>query len=170
MTKRLALVASLTALAAAILALIDWFSPWHALALWLAVMACYFVAQPIKHTEDDWPVDQPLSRPGNRNDVSTLGYLSYTREGLVTDRVVRRLRDIAVRRLRAHGVIWNGRPELDGFGTGPADAAEHRRRAEQLLGAQVLSGLAAARDVTPKTLQTYLAALDTLAPTVRNLP
>ena len=165
--SHLAGAAVIAALLAAIAVVSRMLSPWNALALAAVAFTLWLVTRPYERTDVPWPEEPRSDRPGGRTDVAELSWTAFTRNGLVTERVLRRVRAIAARRLAAHGVLWDGAvhqgaPDLRGWGTGPADAAEHRRRARELLGAATLDALSTARAATPRTLDHWLGALDAL--------
>lgn len=151
---------------------------WNAVGLGLVAFALWLATRSYHRTEVAWPRDPRQDRPGGRTDVAELSWAAFTRNGLVTERVLRRVRAIAARRLAAHGVLWDGNlpqhtfrhgvrePEavsrLRGWGTGPADAAEHLQRARDLLGASTADDLTTARAATPRTLDHWFRVLDAL--------
>lgn len=98
--------------------------------------------------EAPWPDVVHDRREGARNDVSELGWATFTRSGAVGDRVLRRVRDLAAARLAERGVELAA-PD------GPEAAA-------RLLGADVVEGLAARRPVSRAEAHRWLDALDTL--------
>lgn len=170
--------ALITALAT-LLAVTRALTPWDAAALAGIAFGLWFVTRPYLRSEVAWPKDPRPERPGGRADVAQLSWTAFTRNGLVTERVLRRMRAIAARRLAVHGVLWDGRlPEyafhdgprnaaaaaanVRGWGTGPQDAAEHKQRARDLLGAAMVDELSTARAVTPRTLDHWFRALDAL--------
>jgi hypothetical protein len=114
--------------------------------------------------DEPWPNPAPERRAGGRTDVSELAWAAYTRDGMITERVLRRVRRCAAQRLATHGVLWDARPGdgTDGWGHDDSDALQHRDRAAELLGPALLTALAAARTVAPRTLESWLRALDTL--------
>ncbi|GAB2469831.1 hypothetical protein [Xylanimonas ulmi] len=164
MTRRPVVVAAICALAAAALALTRTLDVAHAVTLGALALVVYLVSQTVGPEDEPWPRPPTEARPGARADVSELGWAAFTRDGHVTERVLRRVRAIAAHRLAAHGVLWDGVPrdEPTGWGHGPHDAASHRERAEALLGAAVLTGLTTRRPVSPRTLETWFSALDHL--------
>jgi hypothetical protein len=139
--------------------------------------------------EQPWPRPPLFQRPGGRLDVAELSWVAFTKEGAISEKVVQRLRTIAAHRLAAHGVSWTGElpplrssgsgaqlshddaetriakrnPELTGWGTGPQNAAQHREKAARLLGRAVLGGLTSPSPVSPRQLESWFAALDSLA-------
>jgi lysylphosphatidylglycerol synthetase-like protein (DUF2156 family) len=126
--------------------------------------------------QEPWPSEPRYVRPGGRADLSELAWAAFSRQGRVTDRMLRRVRVIAKHRLAAHAVVWDGlvrtpsEPPDDGWGEVPADARAHRARAVDLLGPSVVQSLTTAREVTPRTLEAWFRALDSLAddPQVRH--
>ena len=128
----------------------------------LVVAASLVAAQP--RDDPEWPKVPREQRAGGRKDLSELAWAAFTRDGLVTSRVLHRTRRIVSRRLAAHGILWDGRLDggLDGWGHDARDAADHRGRAESLLGRDVLAGLCTARAATPQTLETWFRVLDRL--------
>ncbi|MFE6970215.1 hypothetical protein [Isoptericola sp. NPDC057653] len=98
--------------------------------------------------EVPWP-DPPVDRrEGARNDVSELGWATFTRSGAVGDRVLRRVRELAAARLAADGVDL----------ATPAG----RDAAERLLGADVVAGLTARRQVARVEVHRWLDAIEAL--------
>ncbi|MFI2102406.1 hypothetical protein ACH436_03885 [Isoptericola sp. NPDC019693] len=98
--------------------------------------------------ETPWPDVVHDRREGARNDVSELGWATFTRSGAVGDRVLRRVRDLAADRLAERGV------DLAAPG-GPAAAAS-------LLGADVVHGLTTSRPVSRGEVHRWLDALDAM--------
>lgn len=147
-------------------------SLWNGLALAVVAFTVWFATRPYLRTDVPWPQEPRNERAGGRTDVAELSWTAFTRNGMVTERVLRRVHAIAARRLAAHGVLWDGTlrdgrvagrtPDLHGWGTGPADAAEHKQRAHDLLGAAMLDELSTAHAATPRTLDHWLSALDAL--------
>ncbi|WP_425953660.1 hypothetical protein [Xylanimonas sp. McL0601] len=165
MTRRRVIVATVVlALAAAGLALSGWLDTPHAAVLAAVALVAYLAYQSVPPRDEAWPKPPAEARPGARLDVSELGWAAFSRDGSVTERVLRRVRGIASRRLAVHGVLWDGlvHDDLSGWGRGPGDAAEHHARAEQLLGRDVLAGLSTWRAAHPRTLETWFSALDRL--------
>jgi hypothetical protein len=100
--------------------------------------------------EAPWP-DVPVDRrEGARNDVSELGWATFTRSGAVGDRVLRRVRALAAARLADRGV------DLAAPG-GPEAAA-------RLLGTDVVDGLTSRRQVGRAEVHRWLDAVDALPP------
>lgn len=52
-----------------------------------------------------WPVARPVEAPGTRREISALSWSFIGREGRVSEAAVRRLREVAARRLARHGVV-----------------------------------------------------------------
>jgi len=102
-------------------------------------------------SEAEWVHPPEERREGARHDVSELGWATFTRSGTVSGRVVRRVRALAETRLALHGVDLG-------------DPAQ-RPEAERLLGPAVVDGLLALRGPDPKTLHTWLDAIERLEPT-----
>ncbi len=161
---------------------------WNGIPLAVLAFTAWFVTRPSFRVEAPWPHEPRQSRPGGRADVAELSWTAFTRNGMVTERVLRRVRAIAARRLAAHGVLWDGSlpghtfdgahadavaaAALQGWGTGIADAAEHKQRARDLLGAELIDELSTARAAAPRTLDHWFRALDRLveSPTDRPMP
>lgn len=150
--RRVVTVTVLTALAAAGLVFWHVLDPWHAAAA--VALACatsvLWSATGTTVADPEWPRTAEEIRAGGRHDVSDLGWSVFGRDGHVTDRVVRRIRDLAADRLRAHGVD-------------PADPAA-RPEAERLLGATVVRQLMSGHPPTARTVQTWLDAIERLGP------
>jgi hypothetical protein len=153
--RRVTTVTVLAALAAAGLVFWGVVDPWHAVAAAALACALTILWSATDATIDDpeWPHTAVQARAGGRNDVSDLGWSVFGRDGHVTDRVVRRIRALAVDRLRAHGVD-------------PSDPAAEPD-AERLLGARVVQQLKSRQPPTARTVQTWLDAIERLgaAPT-----
>lgn len=96
--------------------------------------------------EAPWPDVVHERREGARNDVSELGWATFTRSGAVGDRMRRRVRDLAAGRLAARGV------DLAAPG-GPEAAA-------RLLAPEVVDGLVARRPVSRVEVHRWLDAID----------
>lgn len=151
-------VVTLTLLVALVAGGLAWWSVvdvWHAAAATALTCAVTVVWSATESTvaDPEWPRTPVDARPGGRHDVSELGWSVFGRDGLVTDRVVRRVRALAADRLRAHGVDV----------TDPAARPE----AERLLGADVLRQLSSGVPPRGRTVQTWLDAVERLgaAPT-----
>ncbi|QAY62657.1 hypothetical protein ET495_04600 [Xylanimonas allomyrinae] len=136
----------------------------HAVVLAAVAFVTSLVSRAVGPRETGWPRPPAEARPGARKDLSELGWAAFTRDGRVTERVLRRVRAIAARRLAAHGVLWDGllHPDLSGWGHGPHDADDHHARAEALLGRELLADLTTRRSLSPRTLETWFSALDRL--------
>ncbi|PZR51987.1 hypothetical protein DNL40_14325 [Xylanimonas oleitrophica] len=174
--RAVAVVGVTTATAVALCAA-GWLDAPHAALLAAAVLATALVARVSAPPEPEWDDPPRHERPGGRRDVSELGWAAFTRDGHVTERVLRRVRGIATARLATHQVRWDGlvrEPSqvLAGWGHGPTDATTHRDRALHLLDPEVVQSLETARQVDPRTLQTWITALDRLvaAPDARRDP
>ncbi len=151
---------------------------WNAVPLALLAFTIWFATRPSFRVDPAWPREPRHDRPGGRADVAELSWTAFTRNGMVTERVLRRVRGIAARRLAAHGILWDGSlPQytfegsheaaaaaapLHGWGTGMADAAEHKQRARDLLGAELIDELSTARAASPRTLDHWFRTLDAL--------
>lgn len=150
--RRVVTVTVLTGLAAAGLAWWNVLGPWHAAAATALACALTVVwsATERQVADPEWPRVAFEARPGGRHDVSDLGWAAFGRDGRVTDRVVRRVRALAVDRLRAHGV----------------DASDPDARAdvERLLGARVVRQLASGVPPRGRTVQEWLDAIERLGP------
>ncbi|MFC8599308.1 hypothetical protein [Isoptericola sp. NPDC057191] len=103
--------------------------------------------------ETPWPDPPADEREGARNDVSELGWATFTRSGAVGERVLQRVRELATARLSAAGVDLS--------------TGEGRDTAARLLGSDVVSGLTSRRQVTREEVHRWLDAVETLhAPAV----
>lgn len=140
------------ALAAALgVALAGWLDPVHAVLLATVATVVVLVWRRLDDgAEEPWPDPPEETRPGARHDVSELGWAAFTRSGEVSQRVVRRVRALAVARLARHGVD----------ATDPAQAAD----VERLLGPDVAAGLASGRAPTARVLDGWLAAVERIGP------
>jgi hypothetical protein len=189
--RRVLIAACVVAVVAAALAVFAVLDVAHAIMLAAAAIAAIILNTAPPGRAEPWPRPPVEIRRGARSDVSSLAWDCLGRDGRVTERAARRIRMIAVRRLAAHGVVWDGavaQPGADpdgGWGPNGADAAWHRLRAAQLLGSRVLASMTRAGTATPRTVETWFAALDrldalsqpadhahvsTLDATVRSLP
>jgi hypothetical protein len=159
----LALGAAAVGTALVLVRLID--IPHAAVLVVLVVAASLVAAHP--RTDEPWPRPPAEDRPGGRKDLSELAWAAFSRDGLVTERVLHRVRRIAARRLATRGILWDGRlgGGLDGWGRDERDAADHRARAADLLGADLLAALSTARAVPPRTLDSWFRVLDRLGET-----
>ncbi|MFD6134778.1 hypothetical protein [Isoptericola sp. NPDC060257] len=150
---RALLTVGLPALAAcAALVLTGVLDPLHATLL--VVVAATAVALWRRLDDGDeapWPDVLQDRREGARNDVSELGWATFTRSGAVGDRVLRRVRDLAAARLAERGV------DLAAPG-GPEAAA-------RLLGTDVVDGLVARRPVSRVEVHRWLDAIDAVPTT-----
>ena len=148
--QRLTAITVTAAVVAAGLAFWQVIDPWHAAAAAAVTLA---LAALWSRTEDttadpEWPHVVTEARAGGRHDVSDLSWSTFTRDGRVTERVVRRVRALAADRVRAHGVD-------------PADPAAVPD-VERLLGAQVVRQLSSRQAPTARTLQSWLDAIERL--------
>ncbi|MFD7307856.1 hypothetical protein [Promicromonospora sp. NPDC059942] len=148
--QRLTAITVTAVVAAAGLAFWQIIDPWHAAAAVAVVVA---LAALWSRTEDadpdpEWPHVVTEARAGGRHDVSDLSWSTFTRDGRVTERVVRRVRALAADRVRAHGVD-------------PSDPAA-TEDVERLLGARVVRGLSSRHAPTARTLQSWLDAIERL--------
>lgn len=148
--RRVVTVTVLTGLAAAGLVWWNVVDPWHAAAATALACALTMLWAATENTvaDPEWPRTAVETRPGGRHDVSDLGWSVFGRDGLVTDRVVRRVRALAVDRLRAHGVDTDD----------PAAQAD----AERLLGATVVRQLSSGVPPRARTVQDWLDAVERL--------
>jgi hypothetical protein len=147
---RAALTAVLPALAAVgLLGLTGVLDLLHAALLVVVVTAVTLLWRRLDDgDESPWP-DLPVDRrEGARNDVSELGWATFTRSGAVGDRVLRRVRALAATRLADHGV------DLSAPG-GPQAAA-------RLLGTDVVDGLTSRRQVGRGEVHRWLDAIEAL--------
>lgn len=121
----------------------------HALLVGCLLLAVVLLqARPPEPEDEGWPERTFGTRAGGRDDVSDLSWQVFEGDRTVSARVVRRVRDLANARLTLRGVD----------GPEPARSAE----AERLLGPEVVAGLASGNRPTPRTLQTWLDAIDAL--------
>ncbi|GHH77539.1 hypothetical protein [Promicromonospora soli] len=150
--RRVTTVTILAGLTAAGLVFWQILNPWHATAAAALAIAMSILWSGTDATIDDpeWPHRASATRAGGRHDVSDLGWAAFSRDGRVTDRVVRRIRALAADRLRAHGVD-------------PTDPAA-QPDAERLLGARVLRQLLSYEPPTARTVQIWLDAIERLGP------
>lgn len=96
----------------------------------------------------EWPDRAVAARGGARRGVSDLASQVFDTDGQVRGRVVDRVREIAAARLAALGV--------------DAEDPAQRGEVERLLGARVSDGLTSGQRPTPRTLQTWLDAIEQL--------
>lgn len=153
--RRVVTVTVLTGASAAGLVWWNVLGPWHAAAATAlaCALAVVWSATSTQVADPRWPRVAVEVRPGGRHDVSDLGWAVFGRDGRVTERVVRRVRALAVDRLRAHGV----------------DASDPDARAdvERLLGARVVHQLASGEPPRARTVQEWLDAIERLGPAGR---
>ncbi|HWV77913.1 MAG TPA: hypothetical protein VN027_11455 [Isoptericola sp.] len=147
---RALLTVGLPALAAwAGLTLTGVLDPLHAALLVVVVATAVALWRRLDEGEEAlWPDVVHDRREGARNDVSELGWATFTRSGAVGDRVLRRVRDLAAARLAER--------DVDLAAPGGPDAAA------RLLGHDVVDGLVARRPVSRTEVHRWLDALDTL--------
>lgn len=147
---RALLTVALPALAAcAVLTLTGVLDLLHAALLVVAVTAAVLLWRRLDDgAEAAWPDLPQDRREGARNDVSELGWATFTRSGAVGERVLRRVRALAAARLADRGV--------DLAAPGGTDAAA------RLLGADVVDGLASGRPVGRVEVHRWLDAIDAL--------
>jgi hypothetical protein len=167
-TTRFRIVTGAAIIGAALLAGFGILDVVHAIILAACAMTVFLVSATVPGEDPSWPAAPVLPHAGARTDLSDLAWAAVTRDGMVTDRVLRRARAIAARRLLVHGVRWDGSvsgddPDL-GWGN-DSDAGAHRARAGELLGPGVVQALTTARSVSPRILETWFVALDRLAGT-----
>ncbi|QAY71016.1 hypothetical protein [Xylanimonas protaetiae] len=174
MIRRSILVVVLAATVGVLLVAVGGADVPHAVLLVVLALAGFLALGGLPSLDAPWPKPPTENRPGGRKDVSELSWAAFTRDGLVTERVLRRVRLIAARRLADHGVLWDGRlgTDLDGWGRDDRDAAEHREQAAALLGPDLLASLSTARAVTPRALEAWFRELDRLveAPAAARTP
>lgn len=155
--RRTVVLAAVALVAATVLVALDVLDATHAYAgagVVAVVAAVWGTAD--RPSTTPWPQHPSPARPGGRHDVADLGWAALGRDGRVTERVVRRVRALAVARLTAHGVD-------------PADPASGPE-VERLLGRDVVAGLRSTRTPTVRTLHTWLDAIDRLGPDGRRHP
>jgi hypothetical protein len=116
-----------------LLGVLDW--P-HVIAIALLAAAVVTTVSALARPlyDDEWPSPPRDERPGGRHGLSELSWMAFTRNGRITERVLRRIRAIGA----ARGVDW----------THPPAGLEH---------------LAVARTATPRELDRWLAQLDQIA-------
>ncbi|MCL1870662.1 MAG: hypothetical protein FWF90_09660 [Promicromonosporaceae bacterium] len=141
--------------------IVDW--P-HAAVTALAGFALYLVLTSPPVRDRLWPGAPREDRPGGRSGVSELGWAAFTRDGMTTEHVLRRVRALAVHRLALHGVVWDGArsDDLAHWGRDGRDSAAHREHAEALLGRDVVAGLTSAHQASPHMLEIWFRSLDHL--------
>ncbi|NNU26271.1 hypothetical protein [Isoptericola sediminis] len=148
MTRRY-LPTALAVAAALLLALSDTLDPVHAVLLPAALLALRQAWAALDDGDHaDWPPPPTEERHGARRDVSDLAWAAFTRNGRVSPRVTRRVRELAAHRLRARGIDPHDPDRYD-------DAAA-------LLGADTLAGLLSPEPPTARTLHRWLDDLDRL--------
>ncbi|MCL1899976.1 MAG: hypothetical protein FWG11_05610 [Promicromonosporaceae bacterium] len=153
----------------ALLALGRIVTPASAVGIGLLVFAAWYALRQGEQRLTGWPAAPRPDRLGGRRDVAELSWMALSRDGRVTEKVMTRIRGIAARRLALHGVLWTGLlphhldlGRLDGWGSGPADAAEHLARAETLLGPAMVAGLRSRTPISARTLDQWCRSLDRL--------
>lgn len=147
---RALLTVALPALAAcAALTLTGVLDPLHAALLVVVVTTAVVLWRRLDDGDEaPWPDVPQDRREGARNDVSELGWATFTRSGAVGDRVLRRVRGLATARLAERGV--------DLATPGGTEAAS------RLLGPDVVDGLVARRSVSRVEVHRWLDAIDTV--------
>ncbi|MBD8077806.1 hypothetical protein [Cellulosimicrobium arenosum] len=157
---RRAAAPTLVVLAAGAAAVIIGASWEHVLMLCAVAVAVALLWFRVDHGGDaTWSRPPDVAREGARRDVSELGWAIVGRDGRVRERAARRVLALAEHQLVRHGVV-------DGLETPEAlDAAA------RLLGARTSAGLqrvaAGGQTPTPRELQSWLDAIERLAPTPR---
>lgn len=148
--QRLTAITVTAVVVAAGLAFWQIIDPWHAAAATAVTLALAALWSRTGDADADpeWPHVVTEARAGGRHDVSDLSWSTFTRDGRVTERVVRRVRALAADRVRAHGVD-------------PSDPAA-TEDVERLLGARVVRGLSSRHAPTARTLQSWLDAIERL--------
>jgi hypothetical protein len=151
MNRALVATAALALAGALALALTGTLDAVHALLLAAVVVVTFAAWRTFDGGhEEKWPDLPEERRAGARQDVSELGWATFTRDGTVSPRVVRRVRALAVARLAALSV--------------DADDDSQRGEVERLLGREVVAGLANPTAPTARHLTTWLDAIERLAP------
>ncbi|MFE5309108.1 hypothetical protein [Isoptericola sp. NPDC056605] len=155
---RALLTVALPALAAcAALTLTGVLDPLHAALLVVVVTTAVVLWRRLDDGDEaPWPDVVHDRREGARNDVSELGWATFTRSGAVGDRVLRRVRDLAAARLAERGV--------DLAAPGGPEAAAH------LLGTDVVDGLVSRRPVSRVEVHRWLDAIDTIDTVPTSVP
>ncbi|CAM3943837.1 hypothetical protein [Isoptericola cucumis] len=125
----------------------------HAALLVVVVAAVVYVWRTLEEGEDaGWPPVPEARRAGARNDVSELGWATFTRNGAVGNRMRARIVALAAARLAEHGV--------DLGADGPGD----RAAAERLLGPDVVATMTSRGEATRAQVERWLDAVERLAP------
>ena len=150
--SRRGVIVTVVALAATVtLVWLGVLDPVHAALLAAVVVGTAYVWRTLDEGEDlAWQPVPEDRRDGARNDVSELGWASFTRNGAVGDRMRRRLRALAAARLAEHGI------DLDDPG--------RRADADRLLGPDVVEGLTSRRPAYRGEVHRWLDAIDALVP------
>lgn len=152
------LLTTLPALAAGgLLAALGVLDPVHAALLVVVVAAVTYVWRTLDEGADPgWPPVPEARRAGARNDVSELGWATFTRSGAVGNRMRGRVVALAAARLAEHDVDLRA---VD-------DPGEHAAAA-RLLGADVVAGLTSRGEATRAQVDRWLDAVERLAPPAR---
>ncbi|SKC71087.1 hypothetical protein [Krasilnikoviella flava] len=123
----------------------------HAVLLVVVVVTAVALWRRLDDGEEaPWPDVPQDRREGARNDVSELGWATFTRSGAVGDRVLRRVRALAAARLADRGV--------------DLAAPDGPREAARILGTEVVEGLTSRRQVGRAEVHGWLDAIDALLP------
>ncbi|MCA5894755.1 hypothetical protein LEP48_15555 [Isoptericola sp. NEAU-Y5] len=151
--RRSVLLTAATALVAGIaLAALGVLDPLHAALLVVVVATVTAVWRTLDEgTDPAFPPVPEDRRDGARNDVSELGWATFTRDGAVGNRMRERLRALAAARLAERGV------DLDDPG--------HHDAAARLLGSDVVDGLTSRQPAGRAEVHRWIDAIDLLVPT-----
>jgi len=155
--RRLIMLAIVTTIIVAILAIFGVFDIPHIFAIVAAVIVLDILrTQDRDWAPEDWPHAPIKFRRGARTEVARLAWATVGQDGNVSERVLERVRALARQILSDHGVTWSG---LAG------DPMQPTALAQELIGAAAVTTLTTKKGVKPRALERTVTRLEHCART-----